>query len=135
MRTLEQLRAADALARVQALAPETDEFKKHYRAYVERLGPATVMNGLGQALATERAAAGANPTNHDARAHEALYRNMHTWLCRPAEGVYPAATDLLEAIVSHDEPHYLRAQAEALAWLMWHKKFCRATLPRAEQVE
>ena len=59
MKTFEQLRAADALARVKNLAAKGDEFKTRYRSYVERLGPAIVMNGLGQALATESAAAGA----------------------------------------------------------------------------
>jgi CRISPR-associated protein Cmr5 len=133
MRTLEQLRAAHALDRVNALVGEPAELKKHYRAYVERLGPAIVMNGLGQALATERAAAGANPSKNDQSAHATLYKNVHAWLCRPKDGVYPGANDILEAIVAHDEPDYLRAQAEALAWLQWHKKFCRATLPRSDR--
>ena len=59
--TIEQQRAADALGRVQALSGRSDGFKKRYRSYVDRLGPAIVMNGLGQALATERAAAGPPP--------------------------------------------------------------------------
>lgn len=133
MKTLEQLRAAHALGRVNALAGEPDELRKRYRAYVERLGPAIVMNGLGQAMATERAAAGARPGSDDERAHEMLYHNVQAWLCRPKNGVYPGAADLLEALMGHDEPDYLRAQAEALAWLQWHKKFCRATLPRSER--
>lgn len=134
MRTLEQLRAAHALSRVNAVAEDADGFKKRYRAYVERLGPAIVMNGLGQALATERAAAGASPKkDDDQRAHATLYANVEAWLCRAKDGVYPEAGDLLEAIVGHDEPDYLRAQAEALAWLQWHKKLCRAMLPRSER--
>jgi CRISPR-associated protein Cmr5 len=44
--------------------------------------------------------------------------------------VYSRQKDLLEAITGQDEAHYLRAQAEALAWLEWHKKFCRAWLPK-----
>lgn len=132
MRTIEQLRAAHALGRVNALAADSEELRKRYRSYVERLGPAIVMNGLGQALATERAAAGANPSGDDERAHARVYRNVHEWLCRP-DGVYPGANDLLEALMGHDEANYIRAQAEALAWLQWHKKFCRATLPRAER--
>jgi len=132
VRTLEQYRAENALGRVTELATQVDDFKKRYRAYVERLGPAIVMNGLGQALATEKAASG---TSDEGQAHEGLYSGMHRWLCRPQGGVYPGAEDVLQAIVSHDESHYLRAQAEALAWLEWHKKFCRAQFPRAEQVE
>ena len=56
--TLGQQRAASALQRVNELADQSEDFKKRYRAYVDRLGPTIVMNGLGQALATERAAAG-----------------------------------------------------------------------------
>lgn len=129
MKTLEQLRAADALARVKALAANSDddEFKTRYRSYVERLGPAIVMNGLGQALATESAAA------PDEAAHGALYASVQAWLCRREGGVYPGMEDLLEAICTNDESFYLRAQAEALAWLEWHKKFCKARFPRAER--
>lgn len=159
MRTLEQLRAADALARVGELAKRDDEFKKCYRSYVERLGPGIVMNGLGQALASEQAAAGARyegekkpkgrsqerqrdegEGDDDAKrkkktkedAHRQLYHNLNLWLCR-TKGVYPGASDLLAAIVAGDESHYLRAQAEAIAWIEWHKKFCRATFPRGER--
>ena len=58
MRTIAQRRAADALARINELSKRPARFKERYRSYVDRLGPAIVMNGLGQALATERAAAG-----------------------------------------------------------------------------
>lgn len=131
MKTLEQRRAANALARVNALAGESDDFKKSYRSYVERLGPAIIMNGLGQALATELAAAG--NSDSDAPAHGALYRSVHEWLCRADGGVYPKAADLLVGLVERDESHYLHAQGEAIAWLVWHKKFCRAKFPRRER--
>jgi len=131
MRTIEQQRATDALERVQALAAEGDDFKSRYRSYIERLGPAIVMNSLGQALATERAAAGmGEPEGLEARAHAAVYQSVHRWLCRSADGVYAGAGDLLEAIVRGEEAEYLRAQAEGLAWLQWHKKFCRAAFPK-----
>lgn len=134
MKTIEQLRAADALARVNELLERADGFKKRYRAYVDRLCPTIVMNGLGQALATELAAAGPNPEKdeeHDA--HHELYKSVQRWLCRADGGVYPSSSDLLQAITSNEEEIYLRAQAEALAWLEWHKKFCRAAFPRGEE--
>lgn len=132
--TPEQRRAADALRAVQDL--DADEaLRKRYRAYADRLGPSILMNGLGQALATERAAAGSDPTKADERAHDRLYRNLAAWLCRTG-GVYGSSgQDLLKAIVEHGEADYLRAQAEALAWLVWHKKFCRAYLPAADDEE
>jgi CRISPR-associated protein Cmr5 len=136
-RNAEQRRAADALKAVQRLEPD-DDFRRRYRAYADRLGPSILMNGLGQALATERAAAGSSPRKPDERAHGRLYENMAAWLCRPG-GVYePAADrrlDVLDAIVGGSEVLYLRAQAEALAWLVWHKKFCRAYLPVADERE
>ncbi len=127
--TLEQQRAADALARLREIQDHSETFRKRYRAYVERLGPMIVMNGLGQALATERAAAGPQKKEEE-RAHGQLYANLQRWLCRPDGGIYPNADDLLDALVRNDEAAYLRAQAEALAWLDWHKKFCQAELPR-----
>lgn len=132
--TMEQQRAANALRRVQELSARADGFKKRYRSYVDRLGPAIVMNGLGQALATEQAAAG--PTQGggaDKDAHRELYDSLHRWLCRAEGGIYPNAPDLLRAIVSHDQSEYLRAQAEALSWLEWHKKCCRASFPKDER--
>ena len=132
MRTLEQRRAENALKRVNELGNNADDFKRCYRSYVERLGPGIVMNGLGQTLATERAAGGGSQGVKE-RAHNALYDSVHAWLCRTGDGIFPAAPDLMTALVESDEPAYLRAQAEALAWLEWHKKFCRATFPRGEE--
>ncbi len=140
MRSLEQERAANALARVNKLRERTDGFKERYRSYVDRLGPAIVMNGLGQALATERAAAGTDgTTGTDPKkddelelAHHEIYRSLQQWLCRNEGGVYPSSDDLLEAIMENDEVLYLRAQVEALSWIEWHKKCCRASFPKGE---
>jgi len=130
--TPEQQRAADAMRAVQELDPD-EQFRKSYRAYADRIGPSILMNGLGQALAGERAAAGEEAKRPEERAHLRLFRNIEAWLCRPG-GVYPQAPgedrDLLRAIVRNGEADYLRAQVEALAWLSWHKKLCRAYLPR-----
>lgn len=131
-KTIEQTRAADALSRIKALQDRSDDFKKRYRAYADRLGPSIVMNGLGQALATESAAAGSRPTKTDERAHHELYVGLQNWLCRQNGGVYPSSSDLLQAIVENDEPRYVQAQAEALAWLEWHKKCCRAAFPKGD---
>ena len=135
MKTLEQQRAANALTCIGELRKESDEFKSLYRAYVDRLGPAIVMNGLGQALATECAAAGPKPNNSREKAHRTLYDNLQRWLCRKDGGVYPLSADLLRSIMKKDEALYLQAQAEALAWLEWHKKCCRASLPKSERSE
>lgn len=133
VRTAEQRRAANAMAAVPS-DKESEDLRKRYRAYVERLGPSILVNGLGQALATERAAAGRNPKQPEEQAHALLYKNAQAWLCR-ADGVYTQGGDLLTAIVTGSEQLYLRAQAEALAWLIWHKKFCRAVLPASDEYE
>jgi CRISPR-associated protein Cmr5 len=134
LRNAEQRRAADALKAVQQLEAN-DDLRKRYRVYADRLGPAILMNGLGQALATERAAAGTDPKKAEIRAHDRLYQNVQAWLCRPG-GVYEPTSgkriDLLTALVDGSEALYVRAQTEALAWLVWHKKFCRAYLPASE---
>ncbi len=131
MRTLEQQRAADALRRTTELSQGPDGFKTSYRSYANALGPTILVNGLGQALASEKAAAGSNPSNDREKAHDVLYRNVERWLCRE-RGVYSSRPDLLDAIVGGDETLYLLAQAEALAWLEWHKKFCRSYLPASD---
>ena len=120
-RTLEQERAQNALSCARRLSGSGNDTKK-YRSYVDSLGPAIVMNGLGQALATELAAGDE---------HETLYKNLERWLCRAESGVYEGSKDLLSSITGNDEDQYLLAQVEALAWLEWHKKFCRALLGNA----
>lgn len=131
---LAQRRAKNALERTKELNRKQDkEFKSNYCSYVDRLGPAIVMNGLGQALATERAAAGSQLENGRQQAHHELYTSLELWLC--GEGaVYESSEDLLEAIIDNSETLYLRAQAEALAWIEWHKKFTRAYFPTENEV-
>lgn len=121
----------NALGRVRALGECGDDFKNRYRAYVDGIGPAIVMNGLGQALATELAAAGGQPSNPDQRAHRALYHSIEQWLCHE-NGVYAKGENLLDAIMGNDQSKYLRAQSEALAWLEWHKKLCRAEFAKGD---
>lgn len=128
----EQRRAAHALRTAREIANLDDAMKKAYRSYVERVGTTIITNGLGQALATELAAAGGSDSEAaQKRAHRTLYQNLERWLCGES-GVLRGA-DLLATIVTITQADYLRAQAEALAWLVWHKKLCRAFLPRGSE--
>ena len=69
----------------------------------------------------------------DEKARESLYSQISTWLCDPREDApYPGRKDVLEAITQLDEDAYIRAQAEALAYLEWLKKFANAFLKRPE---
>jgi CRISPR-associated protein Cmr5 len=132
VKDLERERAADALRKVMDLQDRPAEFKQRYRSYVDRFGGAVVMNGLGQALATELAAAGSDPTKEEEHAHRALADHVFDWLARKGGGVYPGAENVMEAITNSDQTRYVRAQVETLGWLTWHKKFCHAYLPKGD---
>ena len=133
-RSLAQKRAAHALACVKKLAKDNDY--GNYVSYVKSLPAAILMSGLGQALAMEKAGGSKD------HGHKWLYRHMNGWLCNePIDGVnapgwengpYTDKSDVLEAIVSHDEAAYIRAQAEALEYLEWLKKFAVAQLRENE---
>lgn len=134
--TLEQQRAAHALASVRALIPESDRsapFATEYRSYVEALPATIVMNGLGQACATLLAAS--NGDGDRQHAYAELHKHLQSWLCRPVGaadrgGVYPGTVSLINAIVQNGQSEYVHAQSEALAYLVWLKKFSQAFLPR-----
>ncbi|MCC6558177.1 MAG: type III-B CRISPR module-associated protein Cmr5 [Polyangiaceae bacterium] len=139
-RTLEQRRAGHALDCVEAVRGE--RLAGRYRTYAESLPAHIVMGGLGQAVATELAAArggeSENSRDEKQQAHERLVRDLESWLAQSAYKHIPAAEKkaknwLLRTIVAHDQEHYLQAQAEALAWLVWLKKFCQASLPRTAE--
>jgi CRISPR-associated protein Cmr5 len=81
------------------------------------------MNGLGQACATLLARSGGHGD-----AHQLLYDDLQEWLCRSDCAVYGGEKSLLEAIINRDQRLYVHAQAEALAYLNWLKKFAQAFL-------
>lgn len=128
-KTLEQVRAADALAKVKILmgqavnnSEKADQNDK-YASYVKSLPATILMNGLGQAAAFLLA------KRDDA--HHILYKHLQEWLCRDdAMAPYPRSGDLLAAITENSRDQYISAQAEALAWLAWLKKFAVAYLEK-----
>ncbi len=132
--TLEQKRAKHALDQVKALQKDRPG---NYLSYVNALPAAILMNGLGQALATERAASD--------QAHHKLAQHVSDWLLSPEahtrydtpvsdEAQLDAAQRLLGRIVAGDQDAYLWAQTEAIAYVNWLKKFANAFLdpPREE---
>lgn len=127
-RTMEQARAANALGKVEEIERKYDEtFHEKYVSYVEALPATILMNGLGQAAATLLAAAKKKTDD----AHKVLFDHLEEWLCRDApQAPYRAQAQagLMQAITGNDRAAYLRAQAEALAWLVWLKKFAVAYL-------
>ncbi len=129
VQTLDQMRAADSLKKVKEIQENYSEDERDsYADYVERLPAAILMNGLGQALAQLLAAAKRNEQDP----HYLLYKHVHGWLCRDdPRAPYPNAPDMLEAITHKGRNKYLQAQAEAMAWLEWHKKLAVAYLKKA----
>ncbi|MGI9951585.1 type III-B CRISPR module-associated protein Cmr5 [Moorellaceae bacterium AZ2] len=130
--TLEQIRARDALNKIRNIQRNyPEDIQQKFVSYVESLPAAILTNGLGQAAATLLAQAKGNERD----AHYILYQDLQDWLCRDdPEGwaPYRGETDLMAAIVSYDRTAYLRAQAEALAWLEWLKKFAVAFFKKQE---
>ena len=131
--SLAQRRAAHALACVNNARDYGN-----YVSYVKSLPAAILMSGLGQALAMEKA--GASKDGDVGKGHRLLYVHMNSWLCNETldgvpgweNGPYAGERDVLAAITSNDEPAYIRAQAEALEYLEWLKKFAVALLEEKE---
>ena len=112
-----QQRAQHALAVVNRAAASADAGK--YRQHARQLGPAILINGLGQALATAAATADSQP----------LYRDLSEWLCdtcpwSPVHG----ASNAIAAIAEGDRASYMWAAEESLAWLEWVKKLAVAQI-------
>lgn len=67
--------------------------------------------------------------------YEQLYDHLESWLCgndddAPYQNFQVSGnrSTLLHAITQHDQDTYIRAQAEALAYLEWLRKFAEAFL-------
>lgn len=125
---LGQRRAACALKAVDDIKGE--DYSGKFRSYVERLPASIVMNGLGQALASELASAGRSEEGKsDSEAHKRLFKEIEDWLLKERV-IYAEKADLMNAIVSGSQEQYVLAQAEALAYLEWLKKFSQAFLKK-----
>lgn len=130
--TLDMKRASNAWDTVQRIhvgQPDGD-WKDRYASYVESLPAAILTCGLGQAAATLLSAA-AKTSDAISDPHMVLYKDLESWLCRPEpEAPYAGKDNLMQAIVSGDRQIYMKAQAEALAWLVWLKKLAVAYLKK-----
>jgi len=128
--TLEQQRAAHALERINGV--KNEKLAAGYKSYVESLSATIVMNGLGQACATLLAQAKGELGSKDA--HRRLFDHLEDWLCNPKARV-GLNKPLVESLVKSDQTIYCHAQAEALAYLVWLKKFAQAFLSKSAKPE
>lgn len=123
--TIAQQRAKHALKIVCGVGDEPgfkDESaasQKKLNSYIAGFGPMILMNGFGQACAFYLA--------NNEEEHQDVYEVIAQWLTRP-DRPYAGEKDLMQAIVNSDVTTYRLAQAEALAYLDWLKKFAKAFL-------
>ncbi len=123
--TLDQQRAAHALTMIHKLDP--NKYDGMYVSYVSALPAMIVMNGIGQALATELAKDKGND-----KSHRHLFDHVTDWLTRtgrPLDAVEKAGDprSVFNALAESQEV-YIAAQIEAMAYIHWLKQFARAFL-------
>ncbi len=128
--TIEQDRAKHALAQIHSLLNFSEDWQGHYKSYVKGLPASILSNGLGQSLATLLSTAKGKRED----AHYVLYQHVEKWLGRSDPlAPYAGASDVIEAITSHDQRAYRAAQMETMAYLVWLKKFAAAFLLGGEE--
>lgn len=127
--SMERERAKHALEVIGGLNPSGK-----YASYVKGLPAAILNNGFGQAMATLLSAANGKSASEDD--HRLLFNHMQSWLCRNdprapyrSDSVPDAnSTELMNRITNSEQTAYIQAQAEAMAYLVWLKKFAKAFL-------
>lgn len=116
--TLQQLRAKHALEKVQQLVPLNDGDKLKARA--SELPFMIHTNGLGPALAFFK-------SKKEVDGYDKLYVLLQSWLMQPGRP-FAGQPDLMKAITEADFTTYRLAQAEAIQYTDWVKKFASAYL-------
>jgi CRISPR-associated protein Cmr5 len=120
-------RAKHSLARVEQVKEDPLLPNDKYLSYAESLPASILMNGLGQAAAILLSASKGKPQDP----HMVLYKDLEDWLlnqCQSSPYYRSGVKDLMKAITGGSKSDYQKAQAEALKWLEWLKKFARAYL-------
>lgn len=125
-RLLEQRRAEWAWQAAMAAKEKGEDYADSYGQAARGATADILMSGLGQTLAFWRAR-GKNKSEW----YNLLYTHLSAWL---SSGPEPISTgDLLEWIRSTASPDdYRRATAEAMAALIWLKRFAEAELIKHE---
>ncbi len=122
MQTLQQERARHALGKVQSWVALNDGAK--LKARTSELPFMIHANGLGQAAAFFK-----SKKNKDG--YDVVLLALQDWMAQPSRP-FAGKTDLMRAIVEADLATYRLAQAEAMAYMDWVKKFASAYLAGQE---
>ncbi|MEN9483370.1 MAG: hypothetical protein RJB37_1250 [Pseudomonadota bacterium] len=123
MQTLQQERARHALNVVEGWKKDPqsdDDRKKKLKARTSELPFMIHANGLGQAAAFFK-----SKKNKDG--YDVVLLALQDWLAQPSRP-FAGKIDLMRAIVEADLATYRLAQAEAMAYMDWVKKFASAYL-------
>jgi CRISPR-associated protein Cmr5 len=120
--TLEQKRAKRAW---ECVSEVKDKGYADKYGSLARKAPSLVQtNGLGQTLAFLLSKA----KGHD-NEHQALYSHLSGWVTERMRWGRP----LMEEIVNRGSGDYRRSTAEAMAFLIWLRRFAEAELGEAEE--
>jgi CRISPR-associated protein Cmr5 len=131
-RTLEQERASAAWKFIQEDVKKLPESVQKEYASLARKAPADIQtNGLGQTLAFWRAKGFENgkPKDKGENAHYQLLHQITEWLNK-AKTINIHASDVVEWVSKTANVNdYRRATTEAIAFLVWLKRFAESDLP------
>lgn len=126
--TLDQQRAKHAWDDIQSVVSRPDDFKKKYRSLARKVPMLVLTNGLGQTLAFLRAKGKDDPSDE----HNVLFRHLSAWTMGQVAS-RAGNQNLLDWVLNNDSVAYRRTTTEALAYLVWLKRFAEAELPTEER--
>ena len=118
MQTLQQLRAQHALSKVKSWVALNDA--SELKARCSELPFMIHANGLGQAAAFFK-------SKKEKHGYNVVFGALQGWLLQPGRP-FADKSDLMQAIVDGDLHAYRMAQAEAIQYMDWVKKFASAYL-------
>jgi CRISPR-associated protein Cmr5 len=119
--TLEQERANKAWECIREVKDK--DYADKYGSLARKAPSLVQTNGLGQTLAFLLSKAKDNE-------HQALYGHLSEWVATDQMGW---EKPLMEEVISRDSADYRRATAEAMAFLMWLRRFAEAELGEVEE--
>ena len=127
MQTMDQQRAKFALQGVtNAKAQLKPEECKEYHSHVSALPFMIHANGLGQAAAFYKSKAVKKLD------YQLIYELLSDWLIKENQPFH-GKTGLLDGITNCEMQAYLAAQAEAMAFINWVKRFAEAYMREVEE--
>jgi CRISPR-associated protein Cmr5 len=125
----DQKRKSDLEKKLNTLRGEKggNTWRKEYGSLARKVPMLVLTNGLGQTLAFLRAKGKDDASDE----HNVLFRHLSAWTMGQVASS-ASNQNLLDWVLNNDSAAYRRATTEALAYLMWLKRFAEAELPTEE---